>query len=1008
MFICFRRILFRLIAFSILLICYFSSNAEANGSKKILVLHSYHQGFLWTDMIQDGLSRSLSSSYPKAELYIEYMNTKRNSAKSAFPLLFDLYKQFYQNTNFDAIVASDNNALDFLLLHRDILFPGVPVVFCGINDIFNYRFKPSSAYTGVSETADIDSTIRVGLKLHPQTRNIAVISDSTESGDINLGIVKDVLIKIPGVKMIDLSRLTSSQLIERLKKLGDDTIVFNTSFIRDADGRTFSARESMEFIANKSRRPVYTSWDFNMAPGAIGGKQLSGHLQGENAAWLVNKVLRGENAGEIPIIESPTAYIFDYQGLQKYHISESQLPAGSIITGKPVTFYSRYKYYIWFGAALFAAQVLIIGILSSNISKRKREEQSRLIAEAALRESETRYADMINNIQDTFYRTDTDGLLKVINPSGAALLGYESTDEMIGRPNSSFWMYQEKRAEMLEIMKRDGTVKDYEVVLQRRDGSPVTVATTSNYYYDKDGHVLGVEGIFRDITERKRSEDELFRQNNLISTIIESASEAIFAKDTAGVYISINKAGARMLGLSVADVVGRTDAEILPTEIADQFRKSDQQIVSEGVSSEREEIGLLDGRLRTFLSHKTPWLDNSGKIIGIIGVSNDITDRKVHEKEQLKMEKLESLGVLAGGIAHDFNNILTGILGNISFAQMFLDTTHKSYKPLSEAEKASLRAGELAHQLLTFAKGGEPVKKVVSIQHIASEAVSFVLHGSNVKGIVNIPDSIHAINADEGQMSQVFHNIIINAAQAMPGGGNLDITAKNKILPVNNAMNLPAGNYVSLSFTDQGCGIPESDLINVFDPYFTTKPAGNGLGLASVHSIISKHGGHIGVTSVAGVGTTFTIHLPSIGATYAAHRIESVKQANDNHQGGSILVMDDEEMILSLINGMLEHLGYKVTKCLNGSDAIEKYKAAKDSETPFSVVIMDLTIPGGMGGKEAAGHILEIDPQACLIVSSGYSNDPIISDYKSYGFSGAVAKPYTVNELGKLLGSLKS
>jgi two-component system, cell cycle sensor histidine kinase and response regulator CckA len=1113
-----------------LLLSGFTFNAEANGGKKILVLHSYHQGFLWTDMIQEGLSRSLSASHPEAELYIEYMNTKRQTAESAFPHLVNMYAQFYKSIKFDAIVASDNNALDFLLLYRDSLFPGAPVVFCGINDVFKYRFEPSSAYTGVAESADIDSTIRIGLKLHPETRAIAVITDSTESGDINLGIVRNAVLKFNGIKLVELSRLTSAQLIERLNRLDNETIVFNTSFVRDVDGRTFSPRESMEFIARESRRPVYTSWDFNMAPGAVGGKQLSGQLQGQNAAKLVSRILDGENAGGIPIIESPTAFMFDYQGLQKFNISESQLPAGSIITGKPVTFYSQYKQYLWLGAALFAAQVLIIGILSSNISRRKREEQSRLSAEEALRESENRYADMINNIQDTFYRTDADGLLIYVNPSGAALLGYDSTDEMIGRPNASFWMYQEKRPEMLDLMKRNGAVRDFEVVLQRRDGSPVTVATTSSYYYDKNGSILGVEGIFRDITERKkteenlrleqqfskalldslpgifylysypefklvrwnrqhesllgynqgeiagrsifdwhspeariaveqavnkvmelghdsieapllskdgtpvpfiltgvrletqnrlylmgtgiditerkRSEEELFRQNNLISTIFDSASEAIFAKDAAGVYISINKAGARMLGLTVAEVVGRTDAEFLPAEIARQFCITDQQIISEGVSSEREESGFLDGCVRTFLSHKTPWRDNSGKIIGIIGVSNDITDRKEYEKEQQKMEKLESLGVLAGGIAHDFNNILTGIMGNISFAQMFIDSAHKSYKPLIEAEKASVRAGELAHQLLTFARGGEPVKKVVSLKHIADETVSFVLHGSNVKGIVNIPDSIHAISADEGQLSQVFHNIIINAAQAMPGGGNLDIHAENITLSASNSMNLPAGNYVSLSFADQGCGIPENELNNIFDPYFTTKPAGNGLGLASVHSIVCRHNGHIGVTSVTGGGTTFTIHLPSIGETYADHRIETVKQAADNQIGGSILVMDDEEMILNLVAGMLEHLGYKVTKCLNGLEAIDKYRFANDSGTPFSAAIMDLTVPGGMGGREAAERILEIDPMACLIVSSGYSNDPIISDYKSYGFSAAVAKPYTVKELSKLLSSL--
>jgi two-component system, cell cycle sensor histidine kinase and response regulator CckA len=1125
-----NSLIIRIVACLLLTICPYISNANADSGPKILILHSYHQGYLWTDMIQEGVSRSLSATFPKAELYVEYMNTKRQVREVLFPQLQELYRLTYKNTQFDVIVASDNNALDFLLLYRDSLFPGVPVVFCGINDIFKYKFNPEGNYTGVSEDLDIESTIAIALKLHPKTKKVALITDATETGLINLDLARKTAQKFPAISFVELHKLTVGNLGSRLKQLEDDTIILALAFFRDPDGKTFTQSESMEFIVNASGRPVYTVWDFYMIPGAVGGKLLSGRLQGEDAAMLVSRILRGEKAGAIPIIESPTAYIFDYAGIRKFNISESQLPAGALVTGKPDTFYSRYKYYIWFGSGLFTAQIIIILILLWNITKRKGEERARQRAESALQESETRYADIINNIQDAFYRIDADGHLIIINPSGAALLGYDSPSELIGRPVTSFWMDQGKRSEMLELLERDGVVRDHEIVLQRRDGLPVTVATTTSYYYDKNGHVLGLEGVFRDITERKRSEEnlrqeqmfssalleslpgifylysypelklirwnkqheslfgyqpgeidgrsifswhppeakdaiidaakrvmelgqdsiettllskdgtpvpflltgvkfesldrlylmgtginitelkrsqeELFRQSNLISTILESASEAIFAKDTSGVYKSINQAGARMLGLSVAEVVGHTDDELLPAGIVNQFRKTDEQVLSSGVASEREETGDLYGRLRTFLSHKTPWRDNSGNIIGIIGVSNDITERKEHEKEQQKIEKLESLGVLAGGIAHDFNNVLTGVMGNISFAQMYLDASHKSYQPLLEAEKASARAGELAHQLLTFARGGEPVKKVVSLQQIIGETVSFVLHGSNIKGNVDVPDSIHAIEADAGQMSQVFHNIIINATQAMPGGGTLNVTAINETLHDNNPMGLPKGNYVRLSFTDQGCGIPESDLIKIFDPYFTTKSAGNGLGLASVHSIVSRHGGHVGAISTAGIGTTFTIHLPSIGETYSAYQVESEMQEADTQKGGSILVMDDEEMILDMVAGMLEYHGYKVIKCLNGSEAIALYKAAKESGSPFSAVIMDLTIPGGMGGKEAAVRILEIDPKACLVVSSGYSNDPIISDFKSYGFSAAVGKPYTMNDLGKLLSSL--
>jgi hypothetical protein len=258
----------------------FKRGVEASGSQKVLVLHSYHQGYLWTDMIQEGFSRSLSEQFPKAEIYVEYMNTKRQTADVMFPHLAKIYKQLYPNVKFDVIVASDNNALDFLLLHREKLFPGVPVVFSGINDFFKYRFDPDSNITGVREDLDIFSTISIALNLHPGTKKVALIADGTETGQINLGLARSVAGKFPGIAFVELNKLTAAQLSDGLKPLKDDTAVLALSFIRDQAGRTFTARESMDFIVGASPHPVYTVWDFYMAPGAVGGKLLSGHLQG--------------------------------------------------------------------------------------------------------------------------------------------------------------------------------------------------------------------------------------------------------------------------------------------------------------------------------------------------------------------------------------------------------------------------------------------------------------------------------------------------------------------------------------------------------------------------------------------------------------------------------------------------------------------------------------------------------------------------------------------------------
>lgn len=391
-------------------------------------------------------------------------------------------------------------------------------------------------------------------------------------------------------------------------------------------------------------------------------------------------------------------------------------------------------------------------------------------------------------------------------------------------------------------------------------------------------------------------------------------------------------------------------------------------------------------------------------------IFTDITEHESRQEELIKKQKLESIGVLAGGIAHDFNNILTAILGNISFASMFISPDHKSAGPLFQAEKAAKRAAELAHQLLTFSRGGQPVTSSVAPRQLIEESLALVLHGSNTQSRISISENVHNIKADAGQISQAFNNLIINAVQAMPGGGTITIKAENHLIEhERNRYDLQPGEYVRFEFSDEGCGIPAINLKSIFDPYYTTKPGGSGLGLASVQSIIRKHGGDIGVSSVIGRGTTFELFLPvnsettsdevPISTTTGSHNSESRPES-------SVLVMDDEQMILDLAETMLKELGYRVTTCSSGEEAVARYKCAFEDGAPYTFVIMDLTVPGGMGGKEAAGQILAIDPDACLIVSSGYSNDPIISDFRRFGFAAAAVKPYGVSEISGMLNRL--
>ena len=374
----------------------------------------------------------------------------------------------------------------------------------------------------------------------------------------------------------------------------------------------------------------------------------------------------------------------------------------------------------------------------------------------------------------------------------------------------------------------------------------------------------------------------------------------------------------------------------------------------------------------------------------------DLTERKQAEEEILKLRKLESLGVLAGGIAHDFNNLLTGLFGNIEMAKEFLPADHKSHKFLETAGRSMESATSLTTQMLTFAKGGDPIKETLSIGAVIAETAQFSLRGSNVKLQTNTVSDLWPVEADKGQLSQVVSNLVINAQQAMPDGGTITISGEN--------VATSAGRHVQITVCDEGIGISPQHLDRIFDPYFSTKQRGSGLGLASTYSIITKHNGTISAASKLNEGTIFTICLPATDKKERTKPEDSlVKIGSTPVVAAHILVLDDEELVREVIGIMLEELGHKISYAVQGREAIKKYQEAWQNNSQYDAVITDLTIPGGMGGQEAAEEILKINPQAKIIVSSGYATDPVMANYEDYGFHDRVVKPYRFMELKKVI-----
>lgn len=547
--------------------------------------------------------------------------------------------------------------------------------------------------------------------------------------------------------------------------------------------------------------------------------------------------------------------------------------------------------------------------------------------------------------------------------------------------------------------------------------------------------VAGIEAV-RDITERKRAEQEL----KMFSQAINEAMDGVQIVGLDGKILYSNKA--------VEEIYGFTDEEFRGRDVNEM--NADREFAKTVIFPAIQKHGRWSGEVTVL--HKSGrsfpvWLSTSfvkndaGEPISMVGIIRDITKRKkieeelkkhqeqledlveertaelkssnsrlqkeIAERERMEAElsrvqKLESLGLLAGGIAHDFNNLLGAIMGNISLAMLDVDPENSAYQQLTKAERASFRAQDLTRQLLTFSRGGAPVKKRITLPGIITEAAGFSLRGSRVLHELSIAADLWPVKADEGQMMQVFNNLLINADQAMPSGGIIRIAAGNVELGPGDVPSLAAGRYVRVTVSDQGTGIPREHLGKIFDPYFTTKQKGSGLGLAATYSIIRKHDGHIIVESELGKGTVFHIYLPaSEGEVAPQPRQEKLVRGN-----GAVLIMDDDEDMRKTTGDMLMRMGYAVDYADEGNEAIAKYRQAREAGSPFAAVIMDLTVPGGMGGKEAIGKLLAIDPAVRAIVSSGYSEDPVMADFRSYGFRGVAIKPYRIRELSEVVASV--
>jgi len=666
--------------------------------------------------------------------------------------------------------------------------------------------------------------------------------------------------------------------------------------------------------------------------------------------------------------------------------------------------------------------------------------------EKALYESELKYRKLFNQAADT---------ILLIDPQTADILEFnEKAHKSLGYSRREF---KKLRLSDIEMGETEEEIKDridnilkkgshiFEIRHRKKSGEIRDTIVSATAITIRGKKLL--QNILYDITERKKAEEELnkfrfhleemvkertaelFETNERLNTeaeerckaeealrrserdlrsIINNMQDTFYRTDREGHFI--------MLSPSVTELASYKPEELIGTKVADLYENPDERQVF------IEKLEQSGGRLASFetvikgKNDSSKWVSTSarfyknmeGEIAGVEGIVRDITERKRMEEEIIKGQRLESIGILAGGIAHDFNNILTAILSNVEFLKEYISefaSVDDSVRQiLNGAESAVTRATKLTRQLLTFSKGGDPVLETAYICDLLREAAAFSLRGTNVRHKCYLPEDVWPVKIDKSQMSQVINNIIINARHSMPNGGTINIRSHNENIDKQSLLPLSEGRYVRFSISDKGYGISTENLNRVFDPYFTTKGVGTGLGLATSYSIIKRHKGHIEVESRLKKGTTFHVYLPA-----TTKRPQNNKKCIDlpvMTGQANILLMEDEDIVANSFKILIGKMGYQFKHVKDGRDAIRVYEKAKEEGILFDAVIMDLTIPGGMGGAETIGKLLKIDPFIKAIVCSGYSEDDVMANYKKYGFCATLQKPFSKQALLRVLSEV--
>ncbi len=638
--------------------------------------------------------------------------------------------------------------------------------------------------------------------------------------------------------------------------------------------------------------------------------------------------------------------------------------------------------------------------------------RKRILAEKALQESTHQIQVIADNVPALISYIGSDLHYRFANKLYEKLEDI-STTEVVGKHIREVMGEEYYTAQLEKIQTAlSGKEVSFEANHLPKNGKQIILSVHYIPDIDSEGSVTGFYVFAVDITARKHAEESIRQNEEFIRNVLDTVDEGFVVIDPDYRILTANKAYCNQHASNCDDVIGRHCYEISHKLNRPCYEEGEECAVKKAFATGKPYMAMhkhpgSDGQMIYVETKAFPIKDASGKVISTIETINNITEKHLLEEEQLKTQKLESIGLLAGGIAHDFNNLLQGVFGYINMAKMTFDKKDKALDMLEQAEKALHQSVNLTDQLLTFSKGGNPAKKPMSLKLVIEKTVRFALSGSKSDFHFEVDPELWHVNGDAGQLGQVIHNIVLNADQSMPLGGVVNVAARN-LTADDSALpsSLAKGSYVELLIKDSGVGIPKQYLDKIFDPYFTTKEKGSGLGLATCYSIIRNHGGQIYVTSEVGKGTVFSLYLPALTEFSTSEEGKRTIPPTATH--ARVLVMDDEEMIRDLVTQVLSVLGNGVEVAADGESTLAKYKEAAAAGRPFDVVILDLTIRGGMGGLETIRKLVDIDPGVKAIVSSGYSDDNAIANFEEHGFKAFLKKPYNMRELQSVLQAVLS